>query len=418
MKIRTITKDAYNQFAADQENYTFLNCTEQADKLEAGVWSTELIGFFNDQDEMKGAALLAWMPVAKRYQYAMIPAGIMTDWNDEKLMEEITSALKKYLKDKGVLYLNMTPYIPLVERDKNGAIVEGGFNNEHLVEMMKRLGYLYKPPAPGYDTTRDAVWMSVLDLRGKDMDTLLKEMDQQTRWSINRARKLNLTVRPPENEQEFRDFVRMMQATGERNHFDAEDEGYYRRELENYKDNADLLLAYMEPGKMIEAQEKIRKQSEKEMKETDEKLEKAPGSKKLNKRKKVIQEAIDLADQKIEEARELQKEFGDQILLAGCIFLKAGREIIYLHSGAYDQFFKYHAPYAIHYEEIKKAIEEGRDFYNFYGINGVFEKGEDGYSLFDFKRGFGCTVRQLLGTFTLPVRPVEFSLYNKLKKVV
>ena len=67
---------------------------------------------------------------------------------------------------------------------------------------------------------------------------------------------------------------------------------------------------------------------------------------------------------------------------------------------------------------IQTAIEEKYDFYNFYGISGYFNKGEDGYGVFDFKRGFNATVVELIGNYILPVKPLMFSIYNKMKKVI
>lgn len=418
LNIRTIDETLYKEFGQKQENWSFLNIPGQKKKMTLRGWETEFLGFFDESGEIRAAALAAYGSAAKIYRLCLVPGGILMDWKDSGLILSVTEAFRSYLNGKNVLYAQMSPYIPLNVRDENGNIPEDGLNNQKLVEELKSDGWLWNPPAKGYDTTRDAMWMSVLDLRGKDMDTLLKEMDQQTRWSINRAKKFGLTVRPASSEKDLKDFSEMMTHTGERNHFNGENEDFYRSELEAYGDSSVLLLAFMEPKQTIEAQEKLKEDSEKERQEVTEKLEKQPNSKKFNKRLKVIDEAIELADKKIEEARSLQEKYGDEILLAGSIFMKTDRETVYLHSGAYDEFFKYNAPYAIHAVAIEDAVNNGRDYYNFYGITGNFNKDEEGYSLFDFKRGFGCHVVENLGTFILPVKKLEFSLFNRLKKLV
>ncbi len=418
LTIKPINEKAYLEFGEKQENWSFLQTPEQKRKMQNGIYETELIGFYDENNQLQAAAMLAFAPVARIYQYCLISGGILMDYHSEPLAKAVTQAMKDYLGAKNTLYMEMTPYIPLVEHDRNGDVVEGGLDNRPVTRMFEELGYRYRAPKKGTDNSGNPVWMSVLRLEGKDMDTLLKEMDQQTRWSINRARKFGLTVRKAHSDEDMRRFAEMMVHTGKRNHFDGMDEDYYRRELAAWQDRGELMLAFMEPEKTIESQTKLKAQSEKELDDVIQKLEQTPSSKKFNKKKKVLEEAIGLAEKKIEEARNLQQSYGNEILLAGSIFLNTEKETVYMHSGAYDEFFKYNAPYAIHYEEIRKAVEQNKDTYNFYGISGNFEKDQEGYSLFDFKRGFGCVVVENLGTLILPVKDFEFGLYNRLKKLI
>ena len=65
---------------------------------------------------------------------------------------------------------------------------------------------------------------------------------------------------------------------------------------------------------------------------------------------------------------------------------------------------------------MRKAKELGCTRYNFYGISGYFKEGEEGYGVFDFKRGFNAVVEEYIGNFILPVEPTEYKLYRKLKK--
>ncbi|OLU39310.1 peptidoglycan bridge formation glycyltransferase FemA/FemB family protein [Ileibacterium valens] len=418
LTIKTIDNDQYLDFGQKQDNWSFLHSIEQKRKLQNGQYDTSLIGFVDEKDELKAAALIAKAPVAKIYQYCLIPGGILMNYEDEELIKETTKTLKPWLASQNILYMQMSPYLPLIERDQNGQVVEGGFDHTNIPKLFKKAGYKYLPPEKGYDLSKDPMWMSVLYFDGRDIDTLLKDMDQQTRWSINRARKFDLSIREARNDADLKKFTDMMIHTGQRNNFDGGDEDYYRREMAAWQDNADLLLAFMEPSKTIESQERLKEDSQNELAEVEKKLEETPSSKKFNKKKKVLLEAIELADKKIDEAQKLCEKYGDEILLAGCIFLNTVNETVYMHSGAYDEFFKYNAPFAIHYEEIKRAIAAGRKSYNFFGISGNFNKDEEGYSLFDFKRGFGSTVVENMGTLILPVKDIEFSIYNRLKKVV
>ena len=114
---------------------------------------------------------------------------------------------------------------------------------------------------------------------------------------------------------------------------------------------------------------------------------------------------------------ELKKDFDHEVPLAASLFIMYGKEIIYLTSGSYDQYKRFKGPYALQWYMIQKAIDEGYSMYNFYGISGYFEKDQDGFGVFDFKRGFNAEIVELIGDFTLPISSTKLALYNALKKV-
>ena len=72
--------------------------------------------------------------------------------------------------------------------------------------------------------------------------------------------------------------------------------------------------------------------------------------------------------------------------------------------------------YRLQWEIIKYAADNGYKRYNFYGIQDVFNpKGKD-RGVYEFKKGFGGYVEELLGSFILPISSKN-SLYNGLRKV-
>ncbi len=51
---------------------------------------------------------------------------------------------------------------------------------------MEELGYKHQGYTVGYDTMSQIRWLSVLNLKDKSEDQLLKEMDYQTRRNIKK----------------------------------------------------------------------------------------------------------------------------------------------------------------------------------------------------------------------------------------
>lgn len=146
LTIKTIDNDQYLDFGQKQDNWSFLHSIEQKRKLQNGQYDTSLIGFVDEKDELKAAALIAKAPVAKIYQYCLIPGGILMNYEDEELIKETTKTLKPWLASQNILYMQMSPYLPLIERDQNGQVVEGGFDHTNIPKLFKKAGYKYLPP--------------------------------------------------------------------------------------------------------------------------------------------------------------------------------------------------------------------------------------------------------------------------------
>lgn len=113
----------------------------------------------------------------------------------------------------------------------------------------------------------------------------------------------------------------------------------------------------------------------------------------------------------------MKQEYGKEIPLACCLFVKYGHQIVYLVGSSNYEHRVFRGPYAIQWKMIQEAIDEGYDLYNFYGISGYFHKDEEGYGVFDYKRGYNAVVREYIGNFILPCKPFLFKIYNNLKHI-
>ena len=89
-----------------------------------------------------------------------------------------------------------------------------------------------------------------------------------------------------------------------------------------------------------------------------------------------------------------------------------GSEVVYLFGASYKPFMRYNSQYLLQYEMIQYAIDHGYQRFNFYGIDGNFNEDSPNFGLFDFKRGFGAEVHELIGEFDLVISKPKFHLYQ------
>ena len=409
-----LQEEEYARFQETSELRGFLNSREAIKLKEMNGWETEYAGVKED-GRIIAATPLTYIPVMKIYRFCHAQSGFLCDYRDTETLRFFTEELKKYLTGRKVMYMMINPNMNYLERDMDGNPVEGGYDNSDVMKTLQELGFEHQGFPTDYSAFTMISWVFAMNLKDKTYEQVLKEMDQQTRWSANRTQKQGIQVRELKAD-EIDKFIRMEEETARRRGFEMREKDFYRNQLKAYGDHAKVLLAYLDLNEFKKRLAEEKEQLEKEMAEIEAKLAEMPGSKKFQKKQKVAQEALDLNAKKLQEALEEEEKHGSILEMAASFFIVYDNEAVYLYSAANDEFRKYYAPYAIQLEMIRYAIDNHIPRYNFYGISGNFDKEASDYGVYEFKRGFGGQVEQLLGEFILPVNKAVYKLYKTVKK--
>ena len=416
MRINTINIQQYSEYLDTVDSAVFQQSKYHAKKFEHDGWTVEFIQA-SQEKEVYATCMLAYLPLMKVFKYCYVARGFLADYKDKDKLVKFTSSLKQYLKKKNVVYLETDPEIDLVQRDKDGNVVENGFNNYDVVENLKSGGFLQLPLKQGYDLSKECRFCSSIDLRGKTSDEIFNEFSSATRRNTRTAQKYNVHIRTL-NVDQLHILDSMEKETSARQDFEAMSLDYFKNLYTFYgEEHVETLLSYLD---LDEYEQKIKKEYNTTLtsiEKTKAFLEKNPGNEKKEKRLKTDETYLDSLEKKISHIQELKDTYGKEVPLACCLFIKYGHEIVYLVGSSNYEQRDFRGPYAIHWHMIQEAIQEGYDFYNFYGISGYFEPGKEGYGVFDFKRGYNAVVHEYIGNFILPCKPFIFKIYNKLKHI-
>src|SRR5699024_2122690 len=131
----------------------------------------------------------------------------------------------------------------------------------------------------GYSQISQIRWLSVLDLKDKTEDDLLKEMDYQTRRNIKKTYEMDVRVRTLAIEETSR-FFKLFKMAEEKHGFKFRDQQYIEETQNIYNDNSKLKLAYIDLSQLIVKQNKQLEKLNKHLENTKESLENNPNSKK------------------------------------------------------------------------------------------------------------------------------------------
>jgi lipid II:glycine glycyltransferase (peptidoglycan interpeptide bridge formation enzyme) len=404
--LEILDEKEFNEFSKNNDKSIFFESSYWGELKKSTGWNYYLVGY--KKEKLLGATILLYkkIPIFNRYIFYS-PRGFLIDYNDLDLVKTFTEEIKKFVKNKKGIFFKINPLVIYQERDINGDIVENGYNNKELVEYLKKLGYIHTGFSTTYGKDLEPRWISVLDLKNKTIDDIKSNYRSTTRWDINHSYKHGLEL-VEIDESRLDEFKKLMEHTGLRRGFIDRPLSYYKKMYEefNKSNNIKVMLVELnlEKSKMaqIETKDKASKKLEQELQK----------EKRKENLVKELQKQIEAATRKEKEIEQLQKEHGEKIVVAGGLFMTFGKQVVSLFGASYKEFMKYKGQYFLNNEMIEFAINNGYEKYNFYGITGEFNEDSPMYGLFDFKRGFGANVEELIGEFTFITDKLYYHIYN------
>lgn len=237
MNFITITADEFRKFASKSPYQSFMQTPEIARYRERNGWTPYYFGV-EDGGKLKAAAMLVAKPTFLGKSTFYSPGGPLLDLEDTALADFFFKHLKKYLKSHNGYILQIDPYYELIQRDRDGAIVKGGFNHQKALQNLQYLGFLplSHPSQPQY--------LFALDIKKRSPEELFASFKQNTRNLISRTERSGVKVRELERE-ELPIFKQITESTSSRRHFTDRSLSYYQQmyDLFHKKDEVKFLVA-------------------------------------------------------------------------------------------------------------------------------------------------------------------------------
>lgn len=410
MKFTELKKEEFRKFLDNHELRTYLQTPEIAALKVSDGWEEYYVGV-----KEHGKIVCATMMISYKGRMGKTfsaPRGYLIDFNNKKLLKFFTENIKRYVKAKGGFVLNIEPKILYKERDIDGNLVEGGFNNENIYKNLVNLGYKHSGFYEMLDLNKQVRWAFVLPLKGKTEEEVFSGFKPNTRNIIRKALKYGVQVRELKYD-ELDKFVEIVESSGSRKNFRSRSLEYFQKmyNLFHDKDQIKFLITDLDLNKYIEILKEDQKELEKKIDEIKDQISKA------GKKQEFLNQVTSIKG-KIEEANSLIEKYGNIAMMAGAMFMLYGTEIVYLFSGTRTEFMTLQSQYLLQWHIIKYGIQNKFEIHNFYGISGKIEKSDDRYGVYTFKRGFGGNVVEYIGDFDLIVKPLIYYIHRIISKII
>ena len=423
-----LTEEEFMASVKDLKNANFHQTAAWAELKKFNGWDSLYVGI-KENDKIIGASLILIKKLAFGMYMGYAPRGFLIDFEDKKVLDFFTEEVKKYAKSKKIIFIKIDPYYSYQERDCDGNIVEGGKDHKELVKYLKSLGYHHHGLHQDISHELQPRWIEVLDIKDKTYDEVFKEMRKTTKKRINRSKNSSLKLIEVETKDQIKEFKDLMQDTAARRGFIDRPLSYYEKMFEVLKKEDMIKILFVQ----IDFKD-MKETAEKELAEVNKTLAEIESGERKNKQfqtEEKKQEELnsllkdkETLEEKIKEAESEMAKYGDNRVVSTIMFIPYLKEMLCLLGASYKEYMKYNIQYLLNDHMIKYACDNHYELYNMYGIDGYFTEDSEGFGLFDFKRGLGGVVVELIGEFDLVTNKfmyfaytVAFKLYKSLKNL-
>jgi alanine adding enzyme len=409
----------------------FQQTTAMGQVREAQGVEVRYLGVREDGELLAAAALE--LHRGRLSTFAAVHDGPLCDFHDQELTSVLFDGLRSEARRRGAAQLEITPEQPYELRDSlgqslvshaDGAKRPAGVPAEasagpdtRSFETICQQGFVHA----GFDRQYNAVprWRYVKDLTGlASEDELLASYTKNTRRDLRIAHESFVRVERVGRDR-LPEYHAICELSAEKQGFENRPLSYFELLFDTLGDTAEFIVASIDMPAYLALWERKRD----ELQATIDRLEaqiapsgdEAQGQfrshRKAERQLRDAREKHASALKRVEQSRRAIEEQGARIPAAAALFVWHPRECVYLFSGSDARHAAFCAPTAIQHRMMCACLERGVTRYNFYGINGVFDDPHDaGRGLLEFKQGFGGYVEELMGSFTLPVRPLAYGL--------
>ncbi len=408
MEFKKITVEEFRDYAAKSPYQSFMQTPEIAALREQNGWKSAYLAVKNGHGKILAATMLVSKPTfLRQYQTFYAPGGPLLDFMNSELTKFFFEHLQKYVYYHKGYVLHIDPYYELIERDRHGLPVDGGFNHEKALRTLQNLGFraVTRTSMPKY--------LFTLDLNGQKPDALFKNFKQNTRNLTRRAERLGVRVRELKRD-ELQILKTITQETAERRGFEDQPLSYYEQMYDLFYPRGEIkfLLAEADTTDANPA-ENTASTPDNPAGANHSTTSATPDHSAAS--QNAANSAVSSQNVAPKNANSAPRPLTP---LSTAMFMLVGHEVIYLYSGSDEAYMKkYNAQYLIQWHMIKFAAEHGFDRYNFYGIRGLPDPASKDYGIYCFKKGFGGHVIELIGSFELPIRPHIYRLHHLLSTI-
>ena len=409
MKIVKLNAGQFDKFASCHRYRNYFQSSMYANVMIKFGYNAKFLGFANNQNKLVGATLILYKEVFMGNKVAYAPRGILANYENQSILEEMVEALKKTLGKQGFMLLRMDPYIPLTIRDTEGNIINFNNKGNEIIDNLKKVGFSYKGKNNAFENEKPR-WEAIVILQ-RNIREIYAKLDKRTRSKLRKASNSGVKIIKDEQKR----VNKIYEFAGKK---DKRSINYYRELCRNFDEDIDIYYAVLTTDTFVITS---RRNYEKEQEYNAQLAEKIqdmslnPKERELYLNKKMESDKLITSyKNSLLKSTDLLKENPEGIIIAAAMVIKYDN-VAYLISEGIDESYGYlNANYLLKWQLISDFNELGYKYVNLNAVVGEFEKRTKYDGLNESKNGFSTTLTEYIGEFDIVLNSFSYNLYNKM----
>lgn len=403
LEFAVLSDDEFEAFAVKHPQNSFLQSVDFARFQRARGQQVELFGVRRAGD-LVAAGKLNFSTTRLGYTVCECAKGPLMDYTDPELVRAVVGLLRNRAAERKAAELRISPNLKYIARDEDGAEHPEVEDNRPLLARLAGLGFRHQGLEMDFVNVN---WMFIKTLEGiKDAEELIMSTSYRTRKAIRKAEKNGVFLEQATLDT-LDDFYAALSRAGDEKGFTYRERAYYEHLLRTTSPEfTKLMMAKIDiPAYRRSITERLATESataaelRRDVEET--------GSKKKANRLKVVQDLVDSYERSLKDIERFPDSVG-VATVAAIHFVCYGDEVVCVIGGTVQDYIYFNGATSLYWGMMLHALEKGYPRYNFYGTFGISGQDEEGHGGYEFKKGFGGEVVQLVGDFVMPVRPAAF----------
>ncbi len=351
----------------------------------------KLLGFFDENNTLIATAMVLFCKTPFG-TYLYIPKGPCVNYQDQKLTIQVLTLLKEYARLVRAVSLIIDPNVLHIERDIQGNIIEGGINNEFITNYISQNGFKHRGYNYAYDGSLSNRYTLITKLY-PSLDENFKKFATDVRHNINKAKRIGIYTEES-SDQTINDLVRLEADLGKYKTVIKTKNDFYQQLYDCFKGHVHCYRTVLPIANYLSL------------------LHAQKDNLPVEKQAKI--------NTNIQRIEELQKQKGDQPVIAAGLFIKVG-DTTYTNYYFRDHDFNFLSPVShMIYKGMEIALEEKCKKIDYLGFGGLTtpHDWDPGYPLYEFKHRWNSTFIEDIGQFEFTLKPLNRKLINLYQKLL
>lgn len=390
MLLKKVDETIFNEFVENSQYNHYAKTTYWGEHKRKEGFIPHYLGMY-DGNHLVATVMMLEKHAPLLGSYFYVPWGPCIDYHNESLLKELLSELKKYSDENDVMFLRMDANVERMSKDINGNPIDG-FNNEYITDWIIESGLKHKGYGYGYDGSWINRYTLLIDI-SQDDDSIFNNFYKVRQSIIKRQQLTGVSTRigSLDDIDHLMKFEHQLSLT---QHFKPHSKYFFEELVTSLKDLVTIYITEINLPEYISY------------------LNEEVNSRKYRKDK----EALASKQNELQMGLELQKKYGDRLVLAAGLFVNYGSMSWDLYTYTNKEFPQFKATDNLHNFAILDMKAKGVTTYDMVGFSGSTDKSDQYYGLYEYKRSFGSRYTEYIGEFDYIRKEKKHSLYFNVRK--